>query len=200
MNPSDEEVSTTRQELDERTLVIRSQRGEKAAFGELVRRYMQRAYFTALGITGSGEAALDLSQDAFIRAYRAIKKFEPSRPFFAWYYQILRNLCFNYLRDRKRHAAPFSEIGESRLSQIGDASQRPDEALQRKEIQEAVWQAMNRLKPEEREILILREFEGYSYNDIAGMLNIPVGTVMSRLYYARKSLRDQLSDRLKAPV
>jgi RNA polymerase sigma-70 factor (ECF subfamily) len=85
----------------ERELIVRAQAGEAAAFGELVERYMRRAYFAALGLVGSSEDALDLSQEAFARAYRARKRIDPDRPFYTWFYQILRRLCFNFNRDRR---------------------------------------------------------------------------------------------------
>ena len=85
----------------DRDLILRAQAGESAAFGELVQRYMRRAYYAALGLVGSHEDALDLSQDAFARAYRARHRIDPDLPFYAWLYQILRRLCFNFNRDRR---------------------------------------------------------------------------------------------------
>jgi len=87
----------------ERDLILRAQAGESAAFGELVQRYMRRAYFAALGFVGSPEDAMDLSQDAFARAYRARKRINPDMRFYTWFYQILRRLCFNFIRDRTLH-------------------------------------------------------------------------------------------------
>jgi len=100
---------------DEGALILRCQAGEKQAYGELVNKYMKRAYYTALGLIGSPKAAMDLSQEAFIRAYRAIKRLDADKKFFTWYYRILKNLCLNYLRDRARQARPFSEVGETTL-------------------------------------------------------------------------------------
>ena len=86
---------------NDRELILRARSGERAAFGELVQRYMRRAYYAALGLVGSHEDALDLSQEAFARAYRARERIDPDRQFYTWLYQILRRLCFNHVRDRR---------------------------------------------------------------------------------------------------
>ncbi len=183
---------TAAKDSEDETLIRSSQKGDKIAFGYLVQRYMKRAYFTALGLTGDSQAALDLSQEAFVRAYRSIKSFQPGLPFFSWYYRILRNLALNFLRRKNIHARPFSEIGETKLEQMPDASDSAQKRLEKRELQEAVWQAIQELKPGEREILILREFEELSYREIAAVLQISMGTVMSRLYHARQSLKLRL--------
>jgi len=178
-------------------LIQNSQKGDKQAFGLLVRKNMKRAYYIALGLVGTHENALDLSQEAFIRAFRSIKKMDSSRKFFTWYYQILRNLCFNFLRDQNRHASSFSEIGENRagsrpVENIIDQSQDISKNQERHELKEIFWKAMNLLKAPEREIIILKNFQEMSYKEIAEVLKCPVGTVMSRLYTARKSLKNLL--------
>ncbi len=166
-------------------------RGYRQAYGYLVKSYMRRAYFCALGLVGSHEAALDLSQDAFVRAYRALDRFQIGRPFFTWYYKILRNLCLNYLRDRKLRARPFSELGEEAVSRLSD-DRDTQKIVERRELKEKVWQALNELKPAEREIILLKDFHDYAYKEIADILDIPIGTVMSRLYNARRSLKAKL--------
>lgn len=182
----------TIEEDDEETIIHRCQKGDKQAYGLLVKKYMKRAYFTALGLIGSREGALDMSQEAFVRAYRSIKRLDAERKFFTWYYQILRNLCFNFLRDRARHARLFSEVGEKRLKDIPDGGQDASKHVEQEEMKEAVWKALNSLKEQEREIIILRDFQELSYKEIAELLECPMGTVMSRLYNARKALKIKL--------
>lgn len=177
---------------EERRLVLRSQAGDRHAYGLLVQRYMQRAYFVALGFIGSHQEALDMSQEAFVRAYRAIKRFDPERRFFTWYYQILRNLCLNARRDRARRSRRFSEIGETRIQQWPDGQADAQETLERAELREAVWKALDALEEQQREVIILKDFENLAYKDIAELLGCPIGTVMSRLYYARKALKTHL--------
>ena len=179
-------------ENEDMTAILQCQKGDKQAYGRLVQKYMKRAYFTALGLVGSHEGALDLSQEAFVRAYRSIRKMDVERKFFTWYYQILRNLCFNYLRDRARHARTFSEIGEEQLDRMCDESQDLSTQMELDELKEAFWNAMSTLKPQEREIIILKDFQKMSYKEIAGALDCPIGTVMSRLYSARKALKSKL--------
>lgn len=179
---------------EEQNLILQAQAGDNQAYGVLVQKYMKRAYFIALGLVGTHDSALDLSQEAFVKAFRALKKLDSNRNFFTWFYQILRNLCFNFLRDSSRHAVPFSEVGEYALSQLDDGE--PDAAanLEQNELKEIMWQAINQLKPNEREIIILKDFQEMSYNEIAEFLNCPTGTVMSRLYNARKALKAKLED------
>jgi RNA polymerase sigma-70 factor (ECF subfamily) len=184
---------------DER-LVTRCQAGDIQAFGILVEKHKQRVYYTALGLLGSHEDALDVSQEAFVRAYRSIAKFQSRRSsFFTWYYQILRNLCFNFVRDRAKHARAFSEIDARRqpLAEIVDAGGDPSVIAERNELKAAVWRAINALKTHDREIIILRDFQDLSYTEIAETLNCPLGTVMSRLFGARRQLKEKLAGYLE---
>ena len=183
--------------VDEGALILRCQAGEKQAYGELVNKYMKRAYYTALGLIGSSEAAMDLSQEAFIRAYRAIKRLDANKKFFTWYYRILKNLCLNYLRDRARHARPFSEVGETTLLKMSDQTQDVSKQVEQEETKEMVWNAINSLNPQEREIIILKDFQEHSYKEISELLDCPMGTVMSRLYNARQALKVKLEKVLK---
>lgn len=155
-------------------------------FESLVKSYMKRAYFVALGIIGSHDAAMELSQEAFIRAYRNFKSFDKSRKFFTWYYKILRNLCLNFIRDnRNKTNIEFIEQSENK-------SADPQQIVEQNELLHQLEIALTKLDMEEREIIILREFENYSYSEISETLEIPIGTVMSRLYYARKKLAEKM--------
>ena len=157
-------------------------------FEVLVKDNMKRAYFSALGFLGSHDAAMDVSQEAFIRAHRNFNKYDTKRNFFTWYYKILRNLCLNFIRDNKNRKEEF--FLESRKYE--DSRNNPEQNLEEKEDLEMLHIAINQLETEDREIIILREFEGYSYEEISEMLNLPAGTVMSRLFYARKKLAEKM--------
>lgn len=180
---------------DERATVLRVQAGDQQAFGELVRKYMQRAYYGALGLTGSHDDALELSQEAFARAFRARDSIDPERPFYTWYYQILRRLCFNLGRDESSRRRKLQEQGSWLLA---EAEQRqnpgPETTLQQQQLQGRCQQAIESLPDTEREIIVLRELQGLGYQEIAGLLDIPIGTVMSRLYSARKRLATHLAE------
>jgi RNA polymerase sigma-70 factor, ECF subfamily len=170
-------------------LVRRAQAGDADAFGQLVERYMRRAYYAALALVGSREDALDLSQDAFVRAYRARQRIDPERPFYAWLYQILRRLCFNFVRDRQTRARHLDGAGTWLAEEAAErAEPGPEESYARAETRRRVATAIEQLPAREREVLALREFEGLSYKEIAELVGIPLGTVMSRLYTARRHL------------
>ena len=178
--------------LDDQDAIRCCQRGNAQAFGFLVNKYMQRAYYSALGIVGSHEAAVDLSQDAFVRAWRAIKGFDPGKNFFTWYYRILRNLCFNFIRDKNRHARSFSETDEHEINNITDMTFDTEAVVEQNEMHQALWKGLEQLREPEREIIVLKDLQDYSYKEIAEILDIPIGTVMSRLYHARQALKAQL--------
>ena len=180
--------------LDDGPLVRRVLDGDDKAFGDLVERYMRRAYYSALGLTGSAADAQDLSQEAFARAFRARKKLDPERPFFAWLYQILRRLCFNHNRDRRSRRDKLASqtawlVADRKAAQ---ARKAPPMTIEREETRKRVMESIGTLGVREREVLVLREFEGLKYREIADLIGVPIGTVMSRLYTARRHLADRL--------
>ncbi len=180
-------------ELTDQELIARCQRGDRGAFEPLFKRHRDRAYGFALGLVGSPEDALDLTQEAFVRAYRALKRFQPGAAFEPWFFRILRNLCLNALRRRKTwQTVPWDTVGDFQVAE----SESPSAGIERKEIQEAVWIALSELSEEHREIITLKDFQDRSYKEIAEILDCPVGTVMSRLYYARQALKVKLNGRL----
>ena len=170
----------------------RDRPGSPEAFEVLVNRYMKDAYFIALGFVGNREDALDLSQEAFVRAYRNIKQIKPDRKFFPWFYQILKNLCISHLRKRKyRRAGSLDSDDCPEVADTGE-SFSPEAVASRSEIKDKVWQAIGKLDPKHREVIILRHFQNMSYEQIAEALFCNKGTVTSRLYYARKRLQELL--------
>lgn len=173
---------------NESDLLIKAREGDKLAYGKIVKIYMRRAYFAALSFLGSSADAVDLSQEAFIKAYRSLKDFDTSKSFYTWYYTILRNLCLNFLRDKKRHAINFSEINDL-LESIEDESQDTEKMIQKEETRKIVWEAIWKLSPEDREIITAKDIVNATYKEISELLQIPIGTVMSRLYNARKRLK-----------
>jgi len=178
---------------DEEILVGRARAGDRDAFGHLVDRYRRRAYVQALGLVGSREDALDLSQEAFVRAYRARRTLDPARPFYAWLYQILRRLCFNFLRNARTRERRMQEEGRAWLVDRAEAAALdPAAALDRAETRRRVALALEQLPAREREVLVLKEFEDLKYREIAQLVGIPIGTVMSRLYSARRRLAETL--------
>ena len=182
----------------ESVLMAGARDGDGEAFGELVRRHMRRAYFAALGLTGSHEDALDLSQEAFTRALRASRSLDPGRPFYPWLYGILRRLCLNHLRDGRARSAKL-EVAGGWL--VDDARERaaaagPERGAEREELRRRLATAIGELSPVQREALVLRDFEGLRYAEIAVLLEIPEGTVRARLFAARMALAESLVEEL----
>ena len=177
-------------------LVARVRSGDLNAFGRLVERHMRRAQRVAAGLVGNVEDGFDLSQDAFVRAFRARHTLDPKRPFYPWYYQILRRLCFNFLRDRRRlmerveEASPWLVDDADRRVERG----RPDKNAENRELRRRLASAIQALPEHERETFVLMEFDGLRYKDIAEWQSIPLGTVMSRLYSARRRLATMLGE------
>ena len=170
----------------------RCRRGSRKAFEVFVNKYMKDAYFIALGLVGNREDALELSQEAFIRAYRNIKQVKPDRKFFPWFYQILKNLCISHLRKRKyRRAGSLDVEGCPEVEATADCFS-PEVVAARNELKDKVWQAIGQLDEKHREVIILRHFRNMSYDEIAEALFCNKGTVTSRLYYARKKLEELL--------
>jgi RNA polymerase sigma-70 factor (ECF subfamily) len=184
------------QEIPEPELMARASRGDREAFGILVERHMRRAYYAALGLMGSPDDALDLSQEAFVRAFRARKTLDPARPFYPWLYQILRRLCFNMVRDRRTRR---ERLGDARSwlvdqSETRHESMHPRRAYEADEARRRIHEALESLSENDREVLVLKEFEGLRYREIADLVGIPIGTVMSRLYTARRRLAAALEE------
>ena len=178
---------------EEITAMRRCRRGSPEAFEVFVNRYMKNAYFIALGLVGNREDAMDLSQEAFIRAYRNIKHLKPDRRFFPWFYQILKNLCISHLR--KRRYRQTSSLDGENCPEVAATTDyfSPEVVAGRNELKDKVWQAIGKLDDKHREVIILRHFQNMSYEQIAEALYCNKGTVTSRLYYARKKLEELLS-------
>lgn len=163
-------------------------RGSVRAFERIVKATMRRAFAVALGLVGNVEDAWDVSQDAYMAAHNARRSFDTERPFFPWFYKILRNRCLNHIERRTRRR----EISLDVLVERQDRTASPESVMIRKEQKEALWKVLFTLSPEHREIIILREFQELSYKEISEVLGVSAGTVMSRLFYARRALADAL--------
>ena len=140
-----------------------------------------------------GDDALDLSQEAFVRAYTNLHRFDPKRDFFPWFYQILRNLCFSHLR-KKRVRSKFKaqEDSSEPVVPAEAVSFDPSLVVQRNEEKDRLWEAIGKLDDKHREVIILRHFQHLSYEEISRALSCNKGTVTSRLYHARNKLKEIL--------
>lgn len=176
--------------LVEAELARRARAGDREAFAGLVETYKRRTYYAALALVGSHEDALDLSQEAFARAFRARATIDPERPFYVWLYTILRRLCFNFIRDRAHRGRRLEEAREWLIHEAAARAEEDDPAhrAEMDELRDRLREAIEALPDHEREVLVLKEFEGLRYREIADLVDIPIGTVMSRLYSARQRL------------
>ncbi len=182
---------------DEAELVRLARRGDRKAFGILITRHMRRAYYVALGLVGCHEDAEDLSQEAFARVFRNHESLDPSRSFYGLLYQVLRRLCFNHVRDSKNRSARLRQqvpwLVEDAKTRA--ASTDPVRRAESQDLRSRLSEAISVLSDNEREVIVLKEFDGLRYREISELLNIPIGTVMSRLYSARRSLAKSLGSR-----
>ena len=180
--------------------MTRTKRGDPAAFDELTQALRNRAFHLARAWVGSREDALELSQEAFLKTYRARDTYREGEPFLPWFHRILRNTCFSFLRSAKRLRARSLSAGreggdgdEPDWDIADEEGPAPAEGLGEEERRSAFWQGFRRLSARDREILTLRHFQELSYSEIARVLAIPEGTVMSRLFHARARLRSALA-------
>lgn len=188
--------------LDDTDCVILARSGNESAVEELVRRYTPKVYNLQYRLLGTREAAEDATQETFMRAYRNLSRFDPSRLFKAWIYTIAWNYARDELRRRKRRSSTPGARPESRGAApnpgsaddpCDDRGTSPPEALVRKEEEEWIHRALHGLRPQQRAVLLLREFEGLSYEDLASMFTCRVGTVKSRLNRARLELKNAMT-------
>lgn len=182
-------------------LMTAARSGDEDAFEALFLRVRGVALQSARSLVGSHADALDMTQEAFIKAYRARDSYDPDQPFLPWFHRILRNTCFSFLRKRGRarstslHAVDAD--GESRALQLEDESApRPSDGVLAQERREHFDVALERLSSRDREILVLRHYQELTYREISEALEIPEGTVMSRLFHARKRLGALLAPRV----
>ena len=182
---------------EEKSIIARVLAGDTEAFEALVLENQKQVYNLALRMTGSEEDANDIAQEAFIRAFRSLASFRGDSKFSVWLYRLTSNICLDFLRSRRRKktvsmswfAADDDEPAEL---EIPDERFSPEARLERTELRESVRRGLDSLSPEYREILLLREINGLSYDEISRALNLEEGTVKSRIFRARKKLSEFL--------
>jgi len=190
-----------RSEVRDEELIERCQRGELDAYESLVNRYRQKVFGLAHSMLRNEHDAMDLAQETFIRAWQAIRSFKRNSSFYTWLYRITTNLCIDHVRKRERrpessYEETFPPDRDADAPEPASKSALPIDELARKELAQQIDQALLELSPEHRAVIQLREFEGLEYADIAVAVGCSVGTVMSRLHYARKHLQKLLKEAL----
>ena len=182
-------------------LVARSQGGDSRAFEDLVTRHRGRVYAMIQNMVKNDADAWDLSQEVFLKVWKALPKFEARAKFSTWLYRIVHNVVYDWMRKRKLKSAGEFDDQLLKDSQVAvgarttpNQEERPDQAMSSGELRNRIEEAMAKLSPEHREVVMLREIQGLDYKEIADVMEISIGTVMSRLFYARKKLQGLLSD------
>lgn len=190
--------------MNERALVERAREGDSAAFEKLVTLYERKVYATAFRYTGNEHDAMDVSQEVFIRVFRFLNTFNLESSFSTWIYRITVNACKDHIRKRNARAELPLELTDEESGdytvEIADSTYDPVEIYERAELRHEIQQAIDDLPPSYKEIVILRDLGGLSYDEIADNLKIEVGTVKSRLSRAREKLRNFLLQNGNKPI
>jgi RNA polymerase sigma-70 factor (ECF subfamily) len=196
-------VDATGEDRDDEEVIARVRAGDRQAFRILFERYHRRAYAVALGVVRNRDDALDIVQDAFIKAHRHLDKFRGQSRFYTWLYRIVMNLSIDHVRRASQSRRVDFDEANDVLERDGAVSddesllprmlgQDPGRAMLRKEIREHVERALSTLSEHHRAVLIMREVEGLSYEEMAEVMQCAKGTIMSRLFHARRNMQRQL--------
>ena len=208
-----------RSEVSDEVLTVRIARGDREAFEELARRYLQKSYSIALRMTRNREDAWDLAQDALLEIHRSASSFDRRYSFSSWFYRIVVNKTLNFLKREKLRSGAFAGGMEDKFLGSRGVSTRgeqpvgeneddyptgtllehtdPEREYERTELRQQIRDALDTLSPEQRAVVVLFDLEGFSHREIARIMDCPEGTVMSRLHYGRLKLREQLERMLR---
>jgi RNA polymerase sigma-70 factor (ECF subfamily) len=195
------EATLAQPDVSELDLVQRCQAGDTKAFDQLVARYRTRVFAMIYNMVHSEQDAWDLAQDSFLKAWKSIRRFRGRSSFYTWIYRIVMNLTIDWLRKKqiRSSATEFDQAIES--GRIDPASRTapqtdalPSKTMERAEIRAQIEKAIAQLTPEHRAVILMKEIEEMQYHEIAEVLGCSIGTVMSRLFYARKKLQKLLKD------
>ena len=202
-NEAEADAPTVPAAVEDKQLVRRAQEGDLSAFDELIRRYQERVYATVYHMTSNHEDANDLTQETFVKAYKALSSFKGDSGFFTWVYRIAVNKTINFLKQKKNRHNGFSlndldfnaEHDPDLVALISDKNPRRDMGLS--ELQEKLNEAMQKLSDVHRLVVTLHDIQGMSHEEIGKIMDCNPGTVRSRLFYARQQLQGSLADYLK---
>jgi RNA polymerase sigma-70 factor (ECF subfamily) len=197
------EASKAESREEDAKLVERCRRGDRQAFRSLVERYQRKVYTLALGFVRDPDQAYDISQEAFLKVFRHLDSFQGASSFYTWVYRITVNLCID-LRRKKSHGTGQAEFDE-RIAheEVGSPADQlspqrlgfdPARALHNAELRKKLLAALEQLSEQHRTVLLLREVDGLSYKEIADVMECPEGTVMSRLFHARRQMQELLRE------
>jgi RNA polymerase sigma-70 factor (ECF subfamily) len=193
------EATPAEADVSELDLVKQSQAGNTEAFDQLVSRYRTRVFSMIYNMVHNEQDAWDLAQDSFVKAWKSIGRFRGQSSFYTWIYRIIMNVTIDWLRKKQVKGAGVEFNDAIRLKEINPASHTvpkadalPHERMEQREIRERIDAAIAQLTPEHRAVILMKEIEDMQYHEIAEALDCSIGTVMSRLFYARKKLQNLL--------
>ena len=176
----------------EMDLAVKEKALDMEEFNKVIKLNSRKIYHVAYSYLKNVEDAADITQETFFRAFKNLSNYCQDKPIFPWLYQITKNLCLNTLKKRNRESEKDTDFCLYPSAFLG-----PEEAYEREFSSNSLRKAVNALPLNFREILVLKEFDGFCYEEISQILEIPIGTVMSRLFYARQKLKDLLQDKEK---
>lgn len=175
----------------EHNLIQAARNGDQAAFGELVQQYQKRVFALAVRMCPTPELAEEAAQEAFLAAWQGLPFFRGDSAFATWLYRLTSNACVDLLRKENRHQGPSLD-DESVSAEVPDPTPTPEKAVEQQELRRQIEAGLQTLSPEHREVLILREIQQLSYDEIADVLSLDLGTVKSRINRGRRQLREFL--------
>ena len=180
--------------MTEKELVRAAQRGDDSAFEELVRTYEKRVYHLALRMCGNVDDAYEVAQEAFLSAWKGMRFFRGDSSFSTWLYRLTSNAAIDFLRRQRRQGGSdgVSLDDEDTFLEVADPAPSPHQQAERLELRDALARGLSALSPEHRQVLLLRELQGLTYEEIAAALELDLGTVKSRIARAREKLRKYL--------
>jgi RNA polymerase sigma-70 factor (ECF subfamily) len=200
-----EDSEETRDSHADDALVAQARTGDRAAFQALFQKYHRRVYAVALGVVKRPEDAMDVVQDAFIKVHKHIGTFQGASSFYTWLYRIVMNLGIDHVRRTRKVVewgddVPLDQAAGDRALLPKLTEGDPGKSIARRELSEKIRQALDALPEYHRAVILLREVEGMSYEEIAEVLNVPKGTIMSRLFHARRKMQDELEPYLEGDL
>jgi RNA polymerase sigma-70 factor (ECF subfamily) len=195
------EATLAQADVSEPDLVKQCQAGQTEAFDQLVTRYRTRVFAMIYNMVHNEQDAWDLAQDSFVKAWKSIGRFRGQSSFYTWIYRIVMNVTIDWLRKKQIKAGDAEFNDEIRLPEVDPAARTvpkaealPYQRMEQGEIRARIDNAIAQLSPEHRAVILMKETEGMQYHEIAEALGCSIGTVMSRLFYARKKLQNLLRD------
>jgi len=198
-------VKEARETNEDDALVERAKGGDMLAFQALFQKYNRRVYAVALGVVKRPEDANDIVQDAFIKVHKHLGSFQGASSFYTWLYRIVMNLGIDHVRKKRKIVewgddVPIEHAAGDRTLVPTVEGSNPGRSAVRRELSDKIAQALDTLPEYHRAVILLREVEGMSYEEIAEVLNVPKGTIMSRLFHARRKMQDQLQPYLEGDL